>query len=353
MQPQIRLEFKGKGYVYAASAKKIAEEIGVDKIARLASNENPFEPSPEIRAAATAALVDINRYPDPSSASLREAIRRHIYDAPVVVSGSGMDGVIETVIRVVVAPNDTVAIATPTFSVYGLAAAAASANVINIPALPDFTVDVDAFIEAAKDAKLSFLCTPNNPTGTVVPVADVERILQNINGFLFLDCAYIEFADEDYYSLLKYDNLIIGRTLSKVYGLAGLRIGYAFVPEWFVAPYMAGVTPFSLNCVSEAAGVAALEDPECRDSFVAHVKETRKRFEDEIPYPVIPSGANFVLINTAPMKSDDAVKLLQKKGVLVRSCSSFPGLGDTYIRVSIGADWENERFLSAVKELCL
>ncbi len=352
MKPQIRSIFEGHGYVYAASAADIAKETGFEKIARLASNENPFEPSPEIQKAAAAALADINRYPDPSSAALRTSIRKHIYDAPVVVSGSGMDGVIETVIRVVVAPGDTVVVAAPTFSVYGLAAKSASANVVNVAAKEDFTVDTDAFIEAAKDAKLSFLCTPNNPTGTVVPAADVERILENINGFLFLDCAYIEFADEDYYSLLHHDNLIIGRTLSKVYGLAGLRIGYAFVPEWFVGPYMAGVTPFSLNCVSEAAGCAALAHPECRDSLVAHVRAWRKRFEEEIPFPVLPSGANFVLINTAPLKSDDAVKQLQKKGVLTRSCSSFPGLGETYVRVSIGADWENERFLSAVKELC-
>ncbi|HJJ87518.1 MAG TPA: histidinol-phosphate transaminase [Methanocorpusculum sp.] len=352
MKPQIRSEYNGKGYVYAASAADIAKETGFDKIARLASNENPFEPSPAIRKAAQEALADINRYPDPSSAKIREAIRRNIYDAPVVVSGSGMDGVIETVIRVVVAPGDKVAVAAPTFSVYGLAAKAASAEIVNIQSKEDFTIDVDAFIEGAKDAKLSFLCTPNNPTGTTVPAEDVKRILENISGFLFLDCAYIEFADEDYYQLLSYDNLIIGRTLSKVYGLAGLRIGYAFVPEWFVGPYMAGVTPFSLNCVSEAAGVAALENPECKDALVSHVRSWRKRFEDEIPFPVLPSGANFVLINTAPIKSDDAVKQLQKMGILVRSCSSFPGLGETYVRVSIGDDWENERFLEGVKKLC-
>ena len=108
MKPQIRSEFNGKGYVYAASAADIAKETGFDKIARLASNENPFEPSPAIREAAVSALADINRYPDPASAKLRAAIRKYIYDAPVVVSGSGMDGVIETVIRVVVAPGEKV-----------------------------------------------------------------------------------------------------------------------------------------------------------------------------------------------------------------------------------------------------
>ena len=153
MKPQIRSEYNGKGYVYAASASDIAKETGFDKIARLASNENPFEPSPAIRKAAQEALAYINRYPDPSSAKIREAIRRNIYDAPVVVSGSGMDGVIETVIRVVVAPGDKVAVAAPTFSVYGLAAKAASAEIVNIQSKEDFTIDVDAFIEGAKDGK--------------------------------------------------------------------------------------------------------------------------------------------------------------------------------------------------------
>lgn len=352
MKPQIRSEYNGKGYVYAASAEETAKKTGISRIARLASNENPYPPSPELVAAAAAALTGVNRYPDPSAANLRAEIRRAVCDAPVVVSGSGMDGVIETVFRVIVNPGDKVVISTPTFSVYGLTAKSMSANVVTVPRERNFSVDVDKFIAEAKDAKLSFICSPNNPTGTVTPAEDIEKILQNISGFLFLDCAYIEFAEEDYTRLLIYDNLIIGRTLSKVYGLAGLRIGYAFVPEWFVGPYMSAVTPFSLSCVSEAAGVAALRNADEKDGFVAYVKSERKKFIEGIPFPVIPSGANFVLFDTAPMKSDDAVAKLAEKGVLVRSCSSFPGLGDTFVRVSVGDKWENERFLSAVNGLC-
>ena len=147
------------------------------------------------------------------------------------------------------------------------------------------SVDVDAFIAEAADAKLSFLCTPNNPTGTVTGTADIERILSEISGVLFLDNAYVEFCDVDYLPLLKkYDNLVIGRTLSKVYGLAGLRVGYGFVPAWLEGPYRSAATPFTLNRVSEA-------------------------------------------------------------------CASFPGLGETFVRVSVGDVWENERFLAAVKQL--
>ncbi|MDU9377068.1 Histidinol-phosphate aminotransferase [Methanocorpusculaceae archaeon Sp1] len=340
------------GYVFAKSPDEIAKMSGFTEIARLGSNENPYPPSPAVLKAAADALASANRYPDPKAESFTEAIRRHIYDSPVVTSGLGMDGVIETVIRALIAPGDKVVVSTPTFSMYGIAAAAASAVVVNVPRLPDFSVDVDAFIREAKDAKLSFLCTPNNPTGTVTPVSDIEKILDSITGVLFLDNAYVEFCDADYLSLLKkYDNLIIGRTLSKVYGLAGLRVGYGFVPQWLEGPYHAAATPFTLNRVSEAAAVAALADESYRDNFIAHVRKWRSVFVKEIPYPVIPSGANFVLFDTAPLLSNDAMELFAKQGVLVRSCASFPGLGDTFVRVSVGDVWENERFLVAVKQL--
>ncbi|MDO5845663.1 MAG: histidinol-phosphate transaminase [Methanocorpusculum sp.] len=353
MKQLIRSQYNSKGYVYAASAADVAKESGFEKIARMGSNENPFPTPAAILAAACAALPDINRYPDPASQNLTAAIRRENSGASVVVSGCGMDGVIETALRMLIDPGDKVVISTPTFSVYGLMARSVSAHVVNVPRTgAEFAVDVDAFIAEAKDAKISFLCSPNNPTGTVTPVEDVKKILANIDGVLFLDCAYVEFSDIDYRPLLASGNLVIGRTMSKVYGLAGLRIGYALVPEWFTAPYAAAVTPFTLNCVSEAAACAALAHPELRTSFVSFVREWREKFLREIPFPVLPSGANFVLINTAPLKSDEAVHRLAKAGVLVRSCSSFPGLGDTYIRVSIGDVWENERFLAAVKGLC-
>ncbi len=352
MNQLIRSQYNKSGYIYAASAAEVAAKSGFDRIARLGSNENPFPPSPQVIEAASAALTAINRYPDPSARPLCDAIRRQIADAPLVTSGSGMDGVIETVIRVLINPGDTVVISTPTFSMYELAARAASARVINVARREDFSVDTDAFITAAQDAKLAFLCSPNNPTGTVTPAADIEKILHAIPGVLFLDCAYVEFCDTDYLPLLSAENLIIGRTLSKVYGLAGLRIGYAFVPDWMSAPYAAAATPFTLNAVSQAAAVAALEAPQDRDRVVAHVGRWREMFAHEIPFPVNPGGANFVLINVAPMKSDEAVKRLAMQGVLVRSCASFPGLGDTCIRVSIGDTWENERFLAAVKKLC-
>lgn len=352
MKPRVRSEFIKSGYVFAKSPAEIAKEYGFLEVAMLGSNENPSPPSDKVLRAAAGELSGVNRYPDPKAAEFHAALRKYICDAPVVTSGLGMDGVIETVIRTLIEPGDKVVISTPTFSMYGLAAKAASACVVNVSRNPDFTVDIASFLHEAKDAALSFLCTPNNPTGTVTPVKDIEYILDKIDGILFLDCAYVEFSDTDYLPLLSsHDNLIIGRTMSKVYGLAGLRIGYAFVPAWLEAPYAVAATPFTLNRVSEAAASAAVSESSYRESFIAHVRKWRDIFMTEIPFPVYLSGANFILIDTAPRSGDGSAEFLAKNGVLVRSCTSFPGLGDTFIRVSIGADWENERFLTAVKKL--
>jgi histidinol-phosphate aminotransferase len=353
MKQLVRSEFRREGYVFAKSPAEIAESYGFERVALLGSNENPYPPSLPVIQAAAGELRTVNRYPDPKGSLFQEAVRKHVFDHMVVTSGLGMDGVIETVIRTLVSPGDRVVISVPTFSMYGLSAAAASAEVVNVPRkAPDFAVDTDAFISAAKDAKLSFLCTPNNPTGTVTPPGDIETILQSIRGVLFLDNAYVEFSDADYLPLLKkYENLIIGRTLSKVYGLAGLRLGYGFVPAWLLAPYTAAATPFTLTRVAEAAAFAALSDTVYRDTFIAYVRDWRARFLREIPYPSLPSGANFVLFNTSPLSGNEAAERFARQGVLVRSCTSFPCLGDTFVRVSIGDTWENERFFSAVKNL--
>ena len=342
-----------KGYVFAESPESISKKSRCSKVAMLGSNENPYSPPQHIINAAMDVLHTINKYPDPQSLKLVSAIHKYIYDHTVIVSGLGMDGVIETVIRTLINPKDKVVVSTPTFSMYGLSAASSSAIVKNVPRNPDdFSVDVDTFINESKEAKLSFICTPNNPTGTVTPVSDIEQILSEIPGILFLDNAYVEFCDTDYTPLLKkYDNLIIGRTLSKVYGLAGLRIGYGFIPQWFEAPYHSAETPFTLNRISEASAVAAVSDSDYCNKFIEHVKKWRNTFIQNIPYPVTPSGSNFVMFNVAPMLSKDVVERFAQSGVLVRSCESFPGLGNTYIRVSIGDTWENERFLSVVKNL--
>jgi histidinol-phosphate aminotransferase len=351
MERLVRSVYKQGGYLFAKKAEDIAREYGIDRIARLASNENPEPPSPAAIAAAEKAIREANRYPDEKASVLTAALRAHYGDYSFV-TGVGMDGVIETLIRTLVDPGESVAVTTPTFSFYGLAAKAQGANVITIPRERDFSVRAEDMICAGETAKLVILCTPNNPTGNATCVDVVKEILEGISGVLFLDNAYVEFSDFDYLPLLKqYDNLVIGRTFSKVHSLAGLRIGYGFAPEWLVPYYLRASTPFTVNAVSAAAAAGALTDTAHADRYIAHVKSWKKRFADVVKYPVLHSDANFVMIDVSPDTSDSMVGKLAREGVIVRSCRSFSGLDDHYIRVSIGEDWENEKFVRVINTL--
>jgi histidinol-phosphate aminotransferase len=349
---RIRDLYRQEGYVYARSPEDIAKTYGLTRIARLASNENPFGPSDLAIAEVKKALSNIHRYPGTETETLREALINHHGEFDFV-TGVGMDGVIETCIRVLVNPGEKVAVSVPTFSFYGLASQAQGAEVIRIPRRDDFSVDIEKFIREAKGAKISFLCSPNNPTGTVTPIDEVEMIAESLEGMLFLDNAYVEFSDVDYRPLMrKYDNLIIGRTMSKVFGLAGCRIGYAFVPPWLKSVYEKAATPFTVNNLSAAAAMGALADEPYIHRTIQHVRIWIQRFHEECRMPVLPGGANFVMIDTAPMTGDDCAAALAEKGVIVRSCRSFPGLSDHYIRVCVGEDWECELFLTAINQLC-
>jgi histidinol-phosphate aminotransferase len=351
MERLVRSCYKQGGYVFAKKAGDRSHGAGNDRIARLASNENPEGPSPAALKAAQDALRTVNRYPDERVDVLVAALKAH-YGEYTFVAGVGMDGVIETLMRTLVDPGEAVAISTPTFSFYGLAAQAQGAKVVSVPRRAEFSVDTDALIKAGKDAKIVVLCSPNNPTGNATSVDDVKKVLEGISGLLFLDNAYVEFSRIDYLPLMKkYENLVIGRTFSKVHSLAGLRIGYAFVPAWLQPYYARAGTPFTVNSVSSAAAAAALSDREHAARYIRQVNIWRKRYAAEMKYPVLSSDANFVMVDIAPHTGDEVVEKLAAKGVLVRSCRSFTGLGDHYIRVSVGEDWENERCIRELNAL--
>jgi histidinol-phosphate aminotransferase len=352
MERLVRSCYKKKsGYVFAKKAEDIAREYGMTRIARLASNENPEPLSPAALEAAEAALKTVNRYPDERVNVLMNALRA-AYGDYHFVTGVGMDGVIETLIRTLVDPGEKVTVATPTFSFYALAAMGQGAVVVTVPREADFSVNGKNLIREGKDAKITVLCSPNNPTGNATPVDVIEEILDGIEGVLFLDNAYVEFSGVDYLPLMKkHENLILGRTFSKVHSLAGLRIGYAFTPRWLPPWYQRAGTPFTVNSVSAAAAAAALTDKKHAERYISQVKRWRKRFTGTVKYPVLPSDANFVMVDIAPHKSDEMVEELARQGVVVRSCRSFAGLPDHYIRVSIGEDWENERFEQVINTL--
>lgn len=343
--------FRSGGYVFAGKAGDITRKEGIGQVARLASNENPHPPSQEAIRLGCAALNEANRYPDETMDLLVQSLARR-YGPYRFITGVGMDGVIETLLRALVNPGDRVAVATPTFSFYGLAARAQSAEVVLVKREEDYSVDPGLFLDSARDAKISFLCSPNNPTGTVTSCRDIEEICEGIDGILFLDNAYVEFSDIDYLPLLPdHENLVIGRTMSKAYALAGARVGYAFAPAWILPYYRRASTPFTLNSVSAQAAVGALGDRGGMEAYVRHVRLWRERFSRECGFPVAPSGANFIMADISPWTGDAMVQELASRGVLVRSCTSFPNLPDHFIRVSVGADWENELFLKEIRSI--
>ncbi len=352
MERLVRSCYKKKnGYTFAKKAGDIAREYGIGRIARLASNENPEPPSPAALAAAEDALGSANRYPDERVSVLMNALRSHYGDYHFV-TGIGMDGIIETLLRTLVEPGETVVISTPTFSFYALAAMGQGGKVITVPREADFSADPQKLVRAAEGAKITFLCSPNNPTGNATGPDAVREILEGIEGLLFLDNAYVEFSGTDYLPLMRrYENLVLGRTFSKVHSLAGLRVGYAFTPRWLPPWYNRAGTPFAVNAVSMAAAAAALSDTAHAERYITQVKRWRKRFMDEVRYPVLPSSANFVMVDVSPRTGNGMVEELARRGVLVRSCRSFAGLDDHYIRVSVGEDWENEQFVQVINSL--
>lgn len=268
------------------------------------------------------------------------------------VTGVGMDGVIETLMRTLVDPGEAVAISAPTFSFYGLAAQAQGAKVVPVPRRTDFSVDTDALVRAGKDAKIVVLCTPNNPTGNVTPVDEVQRVLDGISGVLFLDNVVrrilghrLPAPDEEIRESRDRPDVLEGALPCRH------QDRVRFCTRVAPAVLLPGRTPFTVNSVSAAAAAAALQDKEHAARYIAQVQVWRKRFAAELKFPVLPSDANFVMVDVAPHTGDDIVEKLASRGVLVRSCRSFTGLADHYIRVSVGEDWENELFIRELNAL--
>ncbi|RLG22699.1 histidinol-phosphate transaminase [Methanosarcinales archaeon] len=331
-------------YVPGRSIAEISEQYHIppDAIIKLGSNENPLGPSP---AAVRAIVEDADRisiYPDSEASDLCGAISEYTgYPIDNIVAGAGMDGVIDTLMRMLLPGRAIIPI--PTFSYYGITTRSHHGTPVFVSRDQNFRIDPQKIISQAADgARIIFLCSPNNPSGNLIPEADLRMILEKCDATVFLDEAYIEFSSASMIRLVReYDNLIVGRTLSKAFGLAGLRVGYAIMSEQIRDEYIRYATPFSVSSLGIAAGVAALGD---RDHLKRSVELVRKGREElmEIPFTVYPSEANFVLVDVSPYRSEEVCDFLACKGIIVRDCSSFRGAGDSLVRVSVGMPEQNE-----------
>jgi histidinol-phosphate aminotransferase len=324
---------------------------------KLSSNENPLGPAPRALAAIQAAAANVNRYPDAGSQALRQGLAARFGVGPeMVICTNGSDEMVFLLCLAFLREGDQAVMAHGSFISYYLRTLEMGAQAVRVP-LRDFTHDLVAMADAVTDrTRLLFLCNPNNPTGTSNSAADVSSLLENVpdDVLVVVDEAYIEFVERPDYPDLLGDlrrgrsNIILLRTFAKIYGLAGLRLGYAFgAPE--VMGYLERARPtFNVNSLAQAAGLAALEDDEHVARGRAHAAACRALFTHELQalgLQPIPSATNFIAVHVG---DDLAVtSALMDRGFTVTPLAGWglPG----YIRISFGTDEENARFLEMLR----
>lgn len=355
-------------YVRAISAyqpgkpiSELAREMGIAEadIIKLASNENPLGMSPKAKLAAAAALADLHIYPDGNGFFLKQALAEHYaVDAEQVVLGNGSNDVLELIGKVFLAPGAAAVFSKHAFAVYPLVTMATGATCIEVPA-KDFGNDLDAMLAAITSAtRMVFIANPNNPTGTFLAGEAIHAFLKKVPAdvVVVLDEAYNEYLPPalraDSVAWLKeFPNLVITRTFSKIYGLAGLRVGFSLSSP-VLADLMNRVRqPFNVNSVALAAAVAALED----HAFVAESYASNLRGMEQIVAGLqrlglayIPVHGNFVTfkVGNAPTAGAEVNGKLLKQGVIVRPIGGY-GMPE-WLRVTIGSEHENARFLDAL-----
>jgi histidinol-phosphate aminotransferase len=322
-------------------------------IVKLDANENPYGPSPRVlEALANGRFYHI--YPDPEANALRNALSNFVGVAKArLMAGMGADELIDLVLRVVLQPGEVVVDCPPTFGMYPFSTAVNAGRYVSVPRLEDFSLNVEA-IEAAvqtHQAKVLFLCTPNNPDGSLID-DDMLRRLLRLPTLVILDEAYVEFAQVGGYPsriqwVEQHDNLAVLRTFSKLAGLAGLRVGYGAFPDWLLSHMWKIKQPYNVNVAASNAAVAALEDIDWLHEKVDLIVQERTRLANAlaaIPYlQPYPSQSNFILCRVVGQDAKALKLALEQAGILVRYFNK-PGL-DNCIRISVGRPEDTDRLL--------
>ena len=345
---------KLKPYQPGKPISELERELGITDIVKLASNENPLGCSEKVKQAVAAELAEIGRYPDGGGFILKDQIQAQFgVTADRITLGNGSNDLLEMFARAFVSEKDSVVYSQHAFAVYALVTQAINAEAIEVPA-KGFAHDLDAMGAAIKDkAKLIFIANPNNPTGTWFEETEFEAFMQKVpaNVIVVLDEAYVEYFPENFNSLKfleQYPNIIVSRTLSKCYGLAALRVGFALASAE-VTDYLNRIRqPFNVNHLAMVAAVAALKDEDFIEQSRIVNKAGMKQLEQgfaALGLDYVPSRANFILVD---VQADPAqtFNALLKEGVIVRPV----GIAN-HLRVSIGTEAENAKFLTALAKV--
>lgn len=345
-------------YVPGKPIDEVKRELGINDVIKLASNEMPFGPVEKVREAIFAAASRINYYPDSHSYYLRRRIAdKFEVDDRFIVFGNGSSELFKLIADCILVEGDSVIYAAPSFVMYPIVVTAKGARRIEVPLAGDeLAHDVEAILEHVDSSTaMVIICNPNNPTGTITPADAVEKLLEKLpeGVFVLFDEAYAEFVTDDRYaSGLKYfkegwPNIGVLRSFSKAYGLAGLRIGYGFLPEKLADAVNRIREPFNINLIAQEAALAALDCEEEYEELRQLVISERTRLEKELSsrgFRVFTSQANFIFFDTG-MDSHEVFNKLLREGVIVRDGRIFGDRFSSFIRVSVGTPAENDRFL--------
>ena len=351
---------KLKSYKPGKPIEEVQRDLGLDDIIKLASNENPLGPSPKALSAIQNSMIESHRYPDASGYELRKKLSNKFkVNINNVVLGSGSEGIMSTIMRTFLLNDDELVSAQNSFIGFRVLANA-SGNKIHWVPMKNHRYDLESMADKITDyTKIVYIANPDNPMGTYITRKEFDAFYSHVPDrvLIILDEAYFEYAEkkEDYPDSMtyRYDNVITLRSFSKAYGLGGVRIGYGFAHDELISNLLKVKAPVEPSALAQIAGHAALED---RD-FLSKTVETNKRGMnylmeelETIGIECIPSIANFITtIWDSESRATELTKELLKKGVIVRQLNSFGW--PTYIRISIGLEKENQRFIKALKEI--
>ena len=335
---------------------------GAARVFKLSANETPLGPSPRAIEALRDMAGEIALYPEGSSRALREAIgARYALDPDRIIAGAGSDNLLELLALAYIGPGDEGVYSQHGFLEYKIVTLAAGGTPVVAPET-NYTAEVDALLACVSErTKIVFLANPNNPTGTFLPANEVSRLARSLPAhvLLVLDSAYAEYVlREDYEAGVAlvdaHENVVMTRTFSKIYGLAGLRVGWAYGPAHVIDALNRIRSPFNVSSAGSAAAIAALSDRAHLDAAIAHNDRWLPWLSREISalgLDVLPSVANFVAIRfpDAPgLTALDADRFLMSRGLVLRAIGAY-GMGE-FLRLTVGAQEANERVVEALAE---
>jgi histidinol-phosphate aminotransferase len=324
-----------------------------ERVVKLNTNENPFAPSDKVmQAIAQVEPEMLRRYPDPTASRFRAAAAKVLGVAPdMILAGNGSDDVLTIATRTFVPPGGVLACPEPTYSLYAVLARLEQAHYQPVPWDKDWALPTEALRDTKADA--IYLANPNAPSGTFVSPTKVEELVRQFRGLVLIDEAYVDFADDNCLSLVKeYQNVVISRTLSKAYSLAGLRFGYAVAQPRVIEQMQKVKDSYNCDAIATCAATAAIEDQEYARKSWEYVKSERQRLSSELTqlgWAVAKSQANFILATAPNGRGGDVYQGLKRQGILDRHWDK-PGLADK-IRITVGQSQENNALLAGIKAL--